>query len=212
MKKNILTTLVACILVAALAVGGTLAYMTATDTKVTNTFQFANGMAVDIYEKLSEAVENKGQAEVTGTANTGLITGTDIKNGLNYTNVTPGQILNKAPRVAVKTTVDAYVFVKPIAGENVTIGTIGWTPVGNNGVYYKLIELGKADNGITVVNGQQDVYTIDTPIFTTVTIGNVTGGTIGNVEIEVSMIQAAGFNGNAEAALAQAPAFQSTAG
>lgn len=212
MKKNILTTLVACILVAALAVGGTLAYMTATDSKVTNTFTFANGMAVDIYEKLSEAVVNKGQAEVTGTANDGgLITGEDIKNGLNYTNVTPGQTLNKAPRVAVKTTVDAYVFVKPTAGANVTIGTIGWTQVGTTGVYYKLIELGKTDNGITAVAGQSDVYTIDTPIFTTVTIGNVTGGTIGNVEIEVSMIQAAGFNGDAAAAFAQAPAFQSTA-
>ena len=50
MKKNILTTLVACILVAALAVGGTLAYMTATDTKVTNTFQFANNMTVKLTE------------------------------------------------------------------------------------------------------------------------------------------------------------------
>ena len=212
MKKNILTTLVACILVAALAVGGTLAYMTATDSKVTNTFQFANGMAVDIYEQLSEAVVDKGQAEVTGTANTGLITGPDIMNGLNYTNVTPGQTLHKAPRVAVQTTVDAYVFVKPTAGTNVTIGEIGWTQVGTTGVYYKLIELGKTDNGITAYDADNHVYTIDAPIFTTVTIGNVTGGTIGNVEIQVSMIQAAGFNGNAEAALAQAPAFQSTAG
>lgn len=211
MKKNILTTLVACVLVAALAVGGTLAYMTATDSKVTNTFQFANGMAVDIYEKLSEAEEGIGQAEVAGNANSGLITGTDIKNGLNYTNVTPGQILTKKPRVAVQTTVDAYVFVKPTAGENVTIGTIGWTQVGETGVYYKLIDLETLD-GIAAYDADNHIYTIETPIFTTVTIDeDAVGGTIGDVEIEVSMIQAAGFN-DAAAALVEAPEFQSTAG
>lgn len=213
MKKNILTTLVACILVAALAVGGTLAYMTASDNAVVNTFTFANDMVVDIYEKLSDAKKNIGQADVTGTPNDGgLVTGDDYKNALTYTNVTPGQKLTKMPRVAVQTTVDAYVFVKPIYVKNgavvtaaeakVTMGSIGWTAVeGEDGVYYQKITV-PAENKPT-----NDIYNIETPVFEDVTIANdATPETIGQIKIAVSMVQAAGFD-TAALAYVEAPEF-----
>lgn len=195
MKKNILTTLVACILVAALAVGGTLAYMTATDTKVTNTFQFANNMTVKLTEDKPTA--------------TGDETITAGSKGYNYTNVTPGQTLNKAPKVSVTTSVDAYVFVR-ISGFDGTLIkggdiTTGWTKLNRegvtdtdkNGVYYKAV------NG---ADGEQALGTI----FEKVTIGNnqldTTGNTpkIPDVVIEVAAIQQLGFDGDAAAAYAQA--------
>ena len=198
MKKNILTTLVACVLVAALAVGGTLAYMTASDSKVTNTFQFANNMTVSLTEK-----------QPTATGDETITAGTK---GYNYTNVTPGQTLNKAPEVSVTTSVDAYVFVR-ISGFDGTLikgGDItnGWTKLNfegvtdtdKNGVYYKTV------NG---ADGAQNLGTI----FTQVTIGTNQIGTDGttlkipDVVIEVAAIQQLGFN-DAAAAFAQAK-FQS---
>ena len=194
MKKNILTTLVACILVAALAVGGTLAYMTASDDRVTNTFEFANGMTVSLTE-----AQPKATGDETITAGT---------KGYNYTNVTPGQELNKAPEVSVTTSVDAYVFVRISGFDGNLISckgiTAGWTKLNGvvadetnaNGVYYKTVD-GAA--------GAQDLGTV----FEKVTIGTNQIGTDGktlkipNVVIEVAAIQQVGF-ADAAAAYAQA--------
>lgn len=194
MKKNILTTLVACILVAALAVGGTLAYMTATDGRVTNTFQFASGMTVTLSEAAPEQV-----ADETITAS---------GKGYAYTNVTPGQELNKAPEVSVTTSVDAYVFVRISGFDGNLIScngiTAGWTKLNGvvadetnaNGVYYK------------TVNGAASAQPLGT-VFEKVTIGtnqlaeNGNTLTIPNVVIEVAAIQQVGFD-DAAAAYAQA--------
>ena len=201
MKKNILTTLVACILVAALAVGGTLAYMTATDSKVTNTFQFANGMTVSLTEEEPDAI---GDETITAHSN---------GKGYAYANVTPGQTLNKAPEVSVTTSVDAYVFVRISGFDGNLIScngiTEGWTELTGltgvdytdmNGVYYKTV------NG---ADGAQDLGTV----FTQVTIGtnqldtNGANLNIPDVVIEVAAIQQVGFN-DAAAAYPQA-VFQS---
>lgn len=202
MKKNILTTLVACILVAALAVGGTLAYMTATDSKVTNTFQFANNMTVSLTE-----------TQPTATGNETITTNTNGK-GYAYANVTPGQRLNKAPEVSVTTSVDAYVFVRISGFDGNLIScngiTEGWTELTGltgvdytdmNGVYYK------------TVNGAANAQDLDT-IFEQVTIGTNQIGENGatleipDVVIEVAAIQQLGFVGNPAAAYAEA-VFQS---
>lgn len=203
MKKNILTTLVACILVAALAVGGTLAYMTATDSKVTNTFQFANNMTVTLTENKPAETGNE------------TITAQSNGKGYAYANVAPGQTLNKKPEVTVTTSVDAYVFVR-ISGFDGTLIkggdiTTGWTKLNRegvtdtdkNGVYYK------------AVNGNASAQNLGA-IFEQVTIGNnqldTTGATpnIPNVVIEVAAIQQLGFDGDVAAAYAEAQAhFQS---
>lgn len=203
MKKNILTTLVACVLVACLAVGGTVAFMSAGDDAVVNTFTFADGMVVDIYET-KPAAADLGQAEISGTANDGLVEGDGIYDAISYTNVVPGQTLPKTPYVAAETTVDAYVFVKVEGNENITIGTIGWSKLdGEDDVYYAEVPAQEKDA----------VYKITTPIFTTVTIGedlnpaDFTDGKLGDIKIGVSMIQKSGF-ASVAAAFAEAPDFQ----
>lgn len=194
-KKGLLITIVSLALVAVLAVGGTIAALTAEDEKVVNNFTFAAGLTVTLTE-----------AEPTKVADE-TITGNATK-GYNYTNVVPGQTLNKEPKISATTTVPAYVFVK-VSGfseaNNIsctTFNTTAWTAMptvdaNGNGVYYKAIS---AD--LTA-----------TPIFTGVTVRNFEiseGGTatIGSVKIEVSMIQSAGFATVADA-LAAAPAFES---
>ena len=98
-KRNILTIALALVLVAAIAVGGTLAYLTAQDDQVTNTFTFADGMEVKLWEPQPTVVADE---TITGNQETGW----------NYANVVVGQSLNKAPTLATTTSVDAYVFVK----------------------------------------------------------------------------------------------------
>ena len=207
MKKNILTTLVACVLVACLAVGATVAYLTAGDNAVTNTFTFANGMEVDIYETapVDTDTAKMGQAEYTTTDNVGLVD--DVFETISYTNVLPGQTLPKTPYVAAKTTVDAYVFIKVVGNENVVHNDVQWTPVtGANGVYY-------AEVTVTDPAPTDDIYKIPTPVFTEVSIAagldpaNFEDGDLGQIQIGVTMIQKSGFD-SAAAAFAEAPEFQ----
>ena len=201
MKKNILTTLVACILVAALAVGGTLAYMTASDGKVTNTFTFANGISVDLFERKPEPVAD--EKIETGNQETGW----------KYENVVPGQDLNKKPEVKVRTSVDAYVFVK-LSGFTANVISLpenslssNWTAVdgvdehGNGTYVYKSVIPGTG----TVVE------TALGEIFTTVHVGaqataeQVNAAQIG---IQVAAIQATGFTNAADALATGKPTFQ----
>lgn len=143
-KKNILTFVVAMVLVAALSVGGTLAFLTATDKEVKNTFTFAENMTVTVTEPKPEPVEDE---EISG----------DPEEGWSYTNVVPNQLLNKAPQFTTKTAVPAYVFVRisgasdnvqpAAASETDPVITNGWLPLNGtgykdenyNGVYYKKV-------------------------------------------------------------------------
>ena len=108
-KKNVLMMAVSAVLVAAVSIGGTLAYLTATDDAVVNTFQFANNISVTLSEEEPTAVANE-----TITANQ--------KNGFDYKNVVPGQKLNKAPKITVTTTVPTYVFARVTPNALVTTG------------------------------------------------------------------------------------------
>lgn len=196
MKKNILTTLVACILVAALAVGGTLAYMTATDDAVQNTFSFAEDIAVTLTEPKPGKTANE------------TITG-DAEKGWNYANVVPGQTLNKAPAVTLAASVDTYFFVK-LSGFNATVSlpagslnTTDWVLVvddGNgNGTYcYK--------NAVVAANTNPG-----STIFTTVKIAdNATKADVEDTEIliQVAAIQATGFTDAADALAKGKPTFK----
>ena len=128
MKKSLITMLVALVLVAAVGVGATLAYLTDQTDAVKNTFTIGK---VDI--SLTEYVD-----EVESAA------------GFDYTRVLPGAQLSKNPVVTVvKGSEDCYLFVK-IDNPNTTI-TIdaisdGWTALGTNypGVYYREVSY-KAD-------------------------------------------------------------------
>ena len=181
-KRNVMTMALSLAMVGVIAVGGTLAYLTAQDAAITNTFTFVTGdsgkdvINVDLTEEQPKAVANEK-----------ILTG-GKESGWNYTDVTPGQDLNKAPVVTVDTKVNAYVFIRLTQG-NVTIkdlDTTNWIKLegveGVSNVYYQEV----AANGN--VKG--------TSLFTKVTAPNVAdteGVRLDNVVIEVAAIQAASF-------------------
>lgn len=188
-KKNVLLMALSMVLVAVISIGSTLAYLTANDDKVVNSFEFANGITVTLDEDQPAAT---GDETISANAN----------GGYSYTNVVPGQTLNKAPKLTVTTSVDAYVFARVTPGENMTIGTItdGWTKLegvetdSGKLVYYKAVE------------GQADLRDLGT-LFNQVTVGNVDlsgSETLGSITIEVAAIQQSGFEGDPAAAYAQA--------
>ena len=174
-KKNVLMMALSLCLVAVIAVGGTLAYLSDTADAVTNTFQFAEGIDVTLSEDEPKPVKNES-----------ITVNSD--NGYDYTNVVPGQELNKAPKLTVTTSVDAYVFARVSVGANMTLGAIteGWLPVeGQNNVWYK------------AVTGQEAVRDLGT-LFTKVTVADmdlseVTGDELGDIKIEVAAVQQSGF-------------------
>ena len=141
-KKNVLTMAMSVALVGVIAVGGTMAYLTASDDAVVNTFKFVDGgedgkvITVTLTETDPNLDETIGLGDATATAN--------LKGGYDYENVVPGQQLPKAPKVTVNADVNSYVFVKITDGTNVTVGEItdGWTEY-EDGVYYKEVTADK---------------------------------------------------------------------
>lgn len=134
-KKNLITTVASVALVGVIAVGSTLAYLTATDGKLTNTFDFVeNGIAIDLWETNGTTTVGK---DVQGSGN------------LDYTNVVAGQVLTKEVHTDVNTSVDTWVFVKidqTGAGANVTINDLaeGWVKVAEtDNVYARKITVGE---------------------------------------------------------------------
>lgn len=53
-KKNVLLMALSMVLVAVISIGGTLAYLAASDGAVTNTFTFASNLSVDLYETIND--------------------------------------------------------------------------------------------------------------------------------------------------------------
>lgn len=145
MKKT-LTIALSMVLVAAIAVTGTLAFLTASSTELVNKFTFGN-TEVTI-------------AEPTWTA----ALGGDVEKPMK---VVPGQTVAKDPTVTVKGSEEVYVYayVNNALADYVTIGDIGanWTPVvGLAGLYrYN-----------TTVTPAEDVGTTLEPLFETVTISD----------------------------------------
>lgn len=172
-KKNLLMMALSLCLVAVVAVGGTLAYLSDSSASVTNTFTF-------------------GTIDVTLSEDQPLATGNETitvneDNGYSYANVVPGQTLNKAPKLTVTTSVDAYVFARVTVGENMNLGNIteGWTQVPETtNVWYK------------AVSGQESMQDLGT-LFNQVTVGTTaleSDDTLGTIKIEVAAVQKAGFD------------------
>lgn len=93
-KRNVMTMALSLAMVGVIGVGSTLAYLTAKDSKLTNTFTFANNITVDLYEE--------------GT----IGKGTDSSSGKNYTNLVSGQELGKNVDVEITTSFDTWLLVK----------------------------------------------------------------------------------------------------
>lgn len=189
-KKNLLMMALSVCMVAVVAVGGTLAYLTATDDQVKNTFTFADGITVE----LAESAPTTGLGDASATWN-------GEQNGVQYTNVVVGQTLPKEPTVELTHyTVDTYVFAKIENNTNNVVSIVdlkttdkggAWTDCGN-GVYGRLVVVDKdhaADSDVA------------TPLFTEVKIDNepAEGASNINITISVSAIQAEGFDNMTDA-------------
>lgn len=127
MKKK-LTTVLAIVLVVALSVAGTYAYLTDKTAQVVNTFTVGN-VNIDLTE---------------GTGN-------------SYKMV-PGTTINKDPKVTVEADSEAcWLFVKVVKSDNfdsfMTFNMdSGWTALdGVNGVFYRQVEAGTADQDFAVL-------------------------------------------------------------
>ena len=189
-KKNVLLMAASAMLVAVLSIGGTLAYLTASDDAVVNSFQFANNMQVELTEPKPDPIGAEAIAP-------------NSKGGYDYTNLVPGQWVNKAPAVQATTTVPAYVFVR-VTTEGTLIPADGlpegekypwpWqdikTPEGNQTVYISGRYVEASDPAPVDVFRQ--VLIPETVLEGTTTVD------LPDIKIEVSMIQAAGFEGSTD--------------
>ncbi len=189
--KNMLIGGMSLALVACISVGATLAALTANDQTVTNHFTFVPGGDSG---KVIEVRLQEPQPKATGAES---ISGNE-ETGWSYTNVLPGQELNKNPQIDVQTNAPAYVYVRITEGENVSVKDSqltanGWKQVtGHNDTYWKAYNAGEKFG--TYEN-----------LFTKVTVDDVNVGTtseptlIGDITIEIAAIQQYGFEDADEA-------------
>lgn len=100
MKKKLVLTITSIALVAAVAIGGTLAYLTGNSQVLTNTFTAGAGVSITLDEA---KVGNDGKT----------LTGADAARVLtNKYTVTPGATVDKDPKISVPTGgADCYVYM-----------------------------------------------------------------------------------------------------
>lgn len=130
MKKKTIALILSCVLVLGCAIGGTIAWLTATSGTVTNTFTVG-----DINLTLTESPE------------------LDLK-------MIPGNTITKDPKVTVKADSEAcWLFVKVQKSENFDAFMTyemaeGWTALdGQLGVYYREVSAVTADTDYPVLKG-----------------------------------------------------------
>lgn len=190
--KNMLIGGMSLALVACISVGATLAALTANDQTVTNHFTFVpggdGGKVIEVKLQEPEPIKTADES-ISG----------NIETGWSYTNVLPGQTLNKNPQIDVKTNTTAYVFVEINTGANVSVKDLqltsdkGWTQLaGHTNTYYKEYAAGTDFDGYENLFTQVDVA--DVPV---VTEGEPTA--IGDISIRIAAIQKYGFDTPAEA-------------
>lgn len=178
-KKNLITAVASVAMVGVIAVGSTMAYLTATDHKLTNTFDFVdNGITLDLWEN-TETAENVGKkADQDLTA--------------DYTNLVSNETLKKQVRVDYTTGTQAYVFIKISdvgTGTQMNLGDInevwqavpGQTNTNKYGYYYTTVEAAATAQTLQV--------------FETVQVPNVnTVVTLNSISIKTAAIQTASFD------------------
>lgn len=194
MKKKIALMATSLVLVAALAVGGTLAYLTSHAT-VTNTFTVGN-----VAITLDEAKVNEVGEKVDKEGNILGENAADVRVTDNEYKLMPGHTYVKDPTIHVDAnSEDCYLFVKVengISGIEASDNNIasqltsnGWNSLeGNNGVYYY------THDGQTIVSvGDNNDY----KVFDSFTINgdaDVSDCAGATIEITAYAVQADGFN------------------
>ena len=123
--KKALLTILAIVLICAISITGTLAYLKASTSEVKNTFVAAGGGSL-FTDATGGITLNESLAELNTT--TGVYTlNTDSKVTSNEYSVVPGSTIPKDPKVSVtgKNDVPAYLYVEIV---NKTEGVITFTP------------------------------------------------------------------------------------
>ena len=176
-KKNVLMMALSLCMVAVIAVGGTLAYLTASDGALTNTFTFADNIKVDLFETINDKTEQSGH---------------------NYTNLVAGQTVAKNVDVTLESSFDTWLLIKVYQDSDVegardmvltdTLQEIlgnGWQLVdGQTNVYYLDVDADAADKTFDVFEN------VKTPDVTLSGNGTVT---LKNVVIDVFAVQKEGL-------------------
>lgn len=178
-KKNLLMMALSVCMVAVVAVGGTLAYLSDTDGTLTNHFKFADNIAVDVYEYTPTGGETKEQ------------------NGYDYKNLVVGDELKKDVDVDVTTTVETYLFIniKSVgSGTSVELGDINdaWTAVQADEQGYGIYRLTK--NVSTTATDINVFDTVTVPEVTSVENGQYADVVLNDVDIDVFAMQATGYD------------------
>lgn len=165
-KKNVLTMALSVSLVGVIAVGGTLAYLTANTEELTNTFSFTtNGIGLTLSETATEGI---GYDINKTSASEG--------DGIEYTNIVPGATLDKEPSLTVaQNSVDCYVYAL-VTGIDTDTTDDFYTTWGTNWNAVSGFQgegtLLKYQVKVTTTNTASASYTIPNPIFTSVTVNS----------------------------------------
>lgn len=170
-KKNVLMMALSLCLVAVIAIGGTLAYLTATDGQLVNTFTFAGNITVDLYEYVNGNTESKEQS---GASYSDIVADVDYKKDVN---------------IDVDTGTDTYVFIKVgNEGEGMNMQLGGF----NTGAWTVQNDATAGDYAIYCTKVTEDTDNLG--IFDTVKLvsnsGSVSGTDINKIKIDVFAIQA----------------------
>ena len=185
-KKNLLMMALSLCLVAVVAVGGTLAYLSDSDGTLTNTFKFADNIQVDVYEYTPGGNEKD-------------------QDGYAYNNLVVGEKLKKDVDVDITTGVETYLFIniKSVGdGTPVELGTVNsaWTPVQTDDKGYGIYRL---TNNVSETTTDIDVFdTVTVPEIDSVDDGQYADAKLNDVVIDVFAMQANGYD--ADAAKAEA--------
>lgn len=194
MKKKMVTVL-AIVLVVALSVAGTYAYLTAQTDSVKNTFAMAGLLDGDLVLDESTAVKGADGSYTLDTAK---------RTNANSYDVVPGVDLPKDPTVSftLKANIDAYVFLAVDnnlnGGLTATIDSTVWgqkltTYTDANGVEWDIYA--KAVSGAAA----DTAYTLNVLADQTVVVPATATGDMGDIVFNAYLTQAGGFEDAADA-------------
>ena len=176
-KKNLLMMALSLCLVAVIAVGGTLAYLTATDGALKNTFTFANNITVDLYETVN------GQVNQSGTT---------------FENVVPGVPVAKDVDFTTGASVKTVVFVKIESVEKSANGKTGLDMIldmtGTDlTVYNDSVTDGYGEYYVIVDKDDSEVKNIFSKV-TAPAAADVTTNVLNDIKISISAVQYEGLD------------------
>ena len=205
--KKIVALLLCAVLLIGATIAGTVAYLTSTPNAVTNTFSVGQ-VNITLDESDVDEYGVQKTTTVTGENGQGVTKDADrVSNGIQY-KLIPGHEYKKDPTVHVKNDSEAcYVFVKVENGisaiedattiANQITNTNGWASLsGVANVYYKKWTPDDTTEGYT------DLVVFSS--FKLKTDAAVANYGAAEIKITAYAIQADGFTGNNEAAMAKA--------